>query len=51
MGAPIEIPLILDPSQADIDKYHDKYVESLELLYKNNVNMYGDKNTKLVVAE
>lgn len=41
IGKPIEVPHIEKPSQEDIDKYHEIYIEALKQLYDENQSKFG----------
>ena len=41
VGAPVVLPKIEKPSQEEIDKYHQMYVEALMQLYAENKNVYS----------
>lgn len=41
VGKPIELPLIENPSQEDIDEYHQKYLTSLHNLFEEYKGQYG----------
>eukprot|EP00128_Syssomonas_multiformis_P018906 Colp12_sorted_trinity150504_noHs@33055 len=41
VGAPIDCPKIAEPTQADVDKYHDLYVNALQELYNQHKDIYA----------
>lgn len=41
VGTPIDIPYLESPTQEDIDKYHDIYVNGLLKLYNDNRKKFG----------
>ena len=49
IGNAIRLPVIKDPSQNDIDKYHLMFINEIKRIFKKNVKLYGnpDKNLQL----
>ncbi|XP_066964502.1 2-acylglycerol O-acyltransferase 2-like isoform X1 [Macrobrachium rosenbergii] len=41
VGAPVDVPLVKDPTQEDIDRVHESYVKALTELYNKYKGMYS----------
>jgi len=50
IGAPIDVEQVDEPSQDDVDKMHQKYIDGLCNLYKEHVHKYGNPDVKLVIT-
>lgn len=50
VGAPLQLPLIAEPTKEDVDKWHQKYIEALRTVfdtYKERFG-YGDRELEVV---
>jgi len=41
VGTPISVPRIENPSQEEVDEFHDKYMKSLVKLFNDNKKKYA----------
>lgn len=51
MGAPIECPHVANPSQEQIDEYHDRYTTALKQLFEDHKQDYhveADQHIRIV---
>lgn len=49
VGKQINFPTIKNPSDEEIDKYHDLYKKEVIQLFKRNVGKYGNKESELIL--
>ena len=49
VGSPITVPLIPDPSEEEVEKYHALYCSSIHKLFENNKRKYGKGNIALKI--
>lgn len=50
VGKPIEVPKVANPTQEQIDEYHDMYIAGLKAVFEENKASCGYANANLVVA-
>lgn len=48
-GAPIEVPLEVEPTQASIDKYHALFLQELQSLFDRHKAAYGWGDRQLII--
>lgn len=50
VGAPIDVPKIEEPTNEDIDRWHDVYVQALVKLYDEYKDKYDkDRKRELII--
>jgi 2-acylglycerol O-acyltransferase 2 len=49
IGKPMELPLIESPTDEQITKYHDLYVQRIEQLFDTHKAKYASKDARLEI--
>ena len=50
IGSPIKIPKIENPSEEEVEKYHDLFIKAISKLYEEHKNEYGMGQVTLRIA-
>lgn len=50
VGAPIDVPQVLDPTDEEVDRFHNQYCAALTQLFDDNKSRFGvPKETNLII--
>merc|ERR1712098_532704 len=49
IGQPISVNKVENPTNAEIEELHQKYVDALRKLYEDHNPVYGDEKVKLII--
>lgn len=50
VGKPIDVEKIPEPTEEDIIKLHDTYIEKLTALFEEHKMKYGYKNVNIIIS-